>query len=272
MQSLLDRIRKAWPSAKLVYLDWFAPTDLRYAAVLADAVDLYVKKQVLLDRSQYNNITIGDTNLADFYARRFGLKLPTQKFDVPSEFWHKFWLGPGFEASPQILRASKRKWNAEGRPIDVHARIATNGTEWYTAMRTAALKAAESLNSRIASNLRGRVSLKEYLSELRESKLCFSPFGYGEICWRDFEAMATGAVLVKPDVGHLSMATKLFRPNETYVPVNWDLSDFEKTVEGLLANRKQRETIALRAYQALRVTNTQASVSKQLISMFDRLN
>jgi len=76
MFGLVNRIRDTWPTAKIVYLDWFAPTSLPYAQVLNDYVDLYVKKQVLADFSQYDRTTIGDTNLADFYARRYGLKLP----------------------------------------------------------------------------------------------------------------------------------------------------------------------------------------------------
>src|SRR5690242_1193921 len=40
MNAVTRSIRQAWPNARLIYLDWFAPTDLRYAESLHDQVDL----------------------------------------------------------------------------------------------------------------------------------------------------------------------------------------------------------------------------------------
>ena len=69
-------------------------------------------------------------------------------------------------------------------------------------MRTEAKKAVDLLPASIAVAKHELVN-RNIFSGTRESKLCFSPFGYGEVCWRDFEAMSTGAVLVKPDMSHL---------------------------------------------------------------------
>ena len=38
---------------------------------------------------------------------------------------------------------------------------------------------------------------------MRHSRICISPFGYGEICWRDFEAILCGCLVVKPDMSHV---------------------------------------------------------------------
>lgn len=51
MTALVEAIKTRWPKAKLIYFDWFAPTDLRYASVLTPLVDFYVKKHVLANRS-----------------------------------------------------------------------------------------------------------------------------------------------------------------------------------------------------------------------------
>ena len=67
-----------------------------------------------------------------------------------------------------------------------------------------------------------RIAQMRFLEEMRQSKLCWSPFGYGELCWRDIEAYMTGAVLIKPDVSHLGSLPDLYRPHETYLPVRWD--------------------------------------------------
>ena len=75
-----------------------------------------------------------------------------------------------------------------------------------------------------------------YMRELRASKICFSPFGYGEVCWRDYEAILSGAVLLKPDMSHIETDPDVFVAGETYLPVRWDLADFEAQVRLAFAN------------------------------------
>ena len=82
---------------------------------------------------------------------------------------------------------------------------------------------------------------KEYLAELGRSKMCFSPFGYGEVCWRDFEAMMTGSLLLKPDVRHLVTDPDVFIPGETYIPIAWDFSDLAEKVEYYLRNEERKD-------------------------------
>ena len=71
-----------------------------------------------------------------------------------------------------------------------------------------------------------------------------SPFGWGEIGLRDFEAFIYGATLLKPDVSHMETWPNVFFPGETYQPVAWDFSDLEKNTLGLLSDPKRRQSIA----------------------------
>jgi len=82
MRSVLDKLRSVFPRARLVYLDFFAPLDLRYAAVLDPWISCYVKKQAFADFACYGRTTLGDTNLTDHYARRFGIDKPLYTFAV----------------------------------------------------------------------------------------------------------------------------------------------------------------------------------------------
>lgn len=251
MHDLMLRIRRAWPGRPIVYLDWFAPTDLRYAQVLDQHVVAYVKKQILADFSHYHQPTLGDTTLTDYYARRFGLSLQEQCFPVPAGFERKIVLGPGFECSPntrQCLQGS-----IEGsREIDVHARFEVNGTEWYARMRQECKDKVLELEGKFRLACRGHVPRPEFRKELRASKMCFSPFGYGPVCWRDFEAMAAGALLLKQDMSYIRMARPFFIPNETYVPLAWDLSDLEEKVSYYATHHEEREAIARNAHATLR--------------------
>lgn len=240
---LVEQLKAAYPGAMLVYLDWFAPTDLRYAEAIGPLVDFYVKKHLLRDRAAYGRPTLGDSNLTDYYSRRLGPALDPVTWPVPAGFWSKLVVGPNFAFSPQILQLLGRLPRQVHRPIDVHARIAVKGTPWYTAMRNEALQAAQQIRG-LHVVCQGRISRRDYLRELSESKVCFSPFGYGEVCWRDYEAVMCGALLVKPDMAHIETHPDIFRPFETYVPVRWDLSDLEEKIKHYIAHSEERVAIA----------------------------
>jgi hypothetical protein len=251
LNRLFARLRADHPEARIGCLDWFAPTDLRNAARMDGEIDFYVKKHVLRDRGQYGRPTLGDTNLTDHYARRFDIPDPERCFPVSSGFLEKLVVGPSFVTAPQILPELLKSGPPAGRrPIDLHARFAVSGTPWYRAMRREADAAADSCTD--LNILRGSgVPQHRFLTELQRSKICFSPFGYGEGCWRDYEAVLSGAVLLKPDMSHVETDPDIFVAWETYAPVAWDLSDFREVVDRLLADGALRESIARKAHQTL---------------------
>ena len=251
MLALIEKIRAAFPVADLVYLDWFAPLDLRYAQVLDPYIARYVKKQVFADFSKYGSATLGDTNLTDYYGRRYGLPMPEVRFEVPGGFQRKLVLGTNFCVSPALLDALRGRLRVGERPIDVHARIATQGTDWYRGMREEACKAALTVKG-LHTVSDGRVPRKQFFKELRTSKICFSPFGYGEVCWRDFEAIMSGALLLKPRMDHVKLAPEIFIPHETYVPIEWDYSDYEEQVRRYLADDRKRLDICAHAFDLVR--------------------
>ncbi len=252
MHALMLRIAREWPGRPLAYLDWFAPTDLRYAQVLDQHVVAYVKKQVLADFSRYGRPTRGDTALTDCYAKRFDLSLPEHRFLVPADFERKIVLGPGFECSPNT-RECLRGPIAASREIDLHARFeSSKGTEWYVRMRQECKDKALELEGRFRVACRGHVPRRQFRKELRASRMCFSPFGYGPVCWRDFEAMACGTLLLKQDMSYARLARPFFVPNETYVPLEWDLSDLEEKVSYYATHHQEREAIVRNAHATLR--------------------
>ncbi len=246
--ALVALIRARNPGARLTYLDWFAPTDLRLAAMATPLVDVYLSKHLLKDRARYGASTSGDTTLMEHYGRAFGIGHETRHFEVPEAFWSRLHLGPSFVTAPFMLPVFASGARPRGaRPIDLHARIAVGGTPWYAAMRGQCAEAVASLDG-VGTVTGTGIRHDLFLRELRRSKLCFSPFGYGEVCWRDYEAAMSGAVLIKQDMSHVETDPDLFVAEETYVPVNWDLSDFADKVQWLLADSSARERIAGAAF------------------------
>ena len=251
MEALVGRIRDTFPQASLCYLDFFAPLDLRYAAVLDPWIACYVKKQVFADVSRYGRPTRGDTNLTDYYARRHGIEQPDRTWPVPGEFADKLVIGSNFCLSAHMIDRFRGSLPEGERPIDVHARIATRGVDWYRRMREETRAAALAVQG-VRTVSQGRVSQARFYRELAASKVCFSPFGYGEVCWRDYEAIFSGALLLKPRMDHVRLAPQIFVPGETYVSIEWDCSDYEEQVRAILADDKRRREICANAFEVVR--------------------
>ena len=252
LANLVNVVELRSPKAQLVYLDWFAPTDLRLAEMLNPHVSIYLKKHVLADYSKYSEPTMGDTNLTDYYARYFDISMPKRKFDIPDDFLDKLVIGPSFLTAGYMLKIflSGKPQGGSHRPIDVHARLGVAGIDWYQAMRSECMDALKKLpDLNVVSN--NGIGVVEYLFELRSSKICFSPFGYGEVCWRDYEAISHGAVLLKTDMSHIVTEPNIFVPYETYIPLKWDLSDFEEKVRMLLDDEELRNRVARNAFAVL---------------------
>ncbi|MES1204356.1 MAG: glycosyltransferase [Pseudomonadota bacterium] len=249
---LLEAVRRRCRPQRIVFLDSYAPTDLRFAKTLAGQVNVYVKKHVLADRAQYGRPTRGDTGLMDFYGRRYGLDFPQVTFEVPPALLDALVIGPSFATADYMLAAFKNDLPPRGpRNLDVHARMARDGTDWYRSLRSESLDALRAIRGITTASGTG-VARSEFLRELARARLCFSPFGYGEVAWRDYEAVMCGSLLLKPDMSHVQTDPDIFVAEETYVPVRWDLADLETKVRYYLAHEDERLRIAGNAHRVLR--------------------
>lgn len=211
-------------------------------------VDWYLKKQLFRDRSLYTTALYGRQLYTDHYHRRAGVsdERPLTREPVPVEgdlakvrLAYNSAVGSfpvvrlrqragvalartvGLRAAlraavePRPVPARRR------RPLGVHAHFRSAGPPTVRHQRAlfGELAARDPLFST------GRISPRRYRRELSLSRATLSPFGWGEICLRDFEAMAAGSLLLKPDMSHLATWPDIFRPGQTYVPLAWNGSD-----------------------------------------------
>ena len=209
-------------------------------------VDAYVKSQIYSDVADYSRVYAGAYIVADWAHRVLGAELADWEFGshIPPGCESKLRCGWNMGASRfyrylcRLSRVCGRAW--EKRPIFLNRRFSTPERdkvpkwEWYHDYRRFCGLKAATLGDRFCITGNQPLKRAKYIRELWSSRVAFSPFGWGEVCFRDFEAVACGAVLLKPDMSHLRTEPNIYESWVTYVPVNWDLSNLEERCQWIV--------------------------------------
>jgi hypothetical protein len=90
----------------------------------------------------------------------------------------------------------------------------------------------------------GIVNPWQYNAEMRNALVTVSPFGIGEICYRDFESFFNGSLLFKPKMDHIRTWPDLYIEDETYISHEWDFSDFKDKLSSILSYPQRYEEVA----------------------------
>ncbi len=261
--ALLEKLR-----ARVGRVFWIDTTDGTGTTQfhLLPYVDRYVKSQLLADRSAYLRDYYGGRVWTDYYHERFGVTDSDESYRpapaAESEL-HKLvagwndaladWGSWGIRFRklrnrlPAPMFYSARFADSDDRPVDVNARFGTRYGRETVAYQRALVK------ERLAGMgvPTDRVPRSRYLKELRKSKVAVSPFGWGDPCYRDYEAILNGAMLLKPDMSHVETWPDLYVSGETYLPFAWDCSDLADVLDDALRDERWRR-IARRAQEVYR--------------------
>jgi hypothetical protein len=81
-----------------------------------------------------------------------------------------------------------------------------------------------------------KLPYQEYIQTLYNSKVAISPFGMGEVCFRDFECMQFGTLIVKPSMSMINTIPNIYESNDTYLSVMYDWSNLNETIDYVLSN------------------------------------
>lgn len=244
---LLKKIRARVPTRRSFSWILSRHSTCDWPKVLSNDADVYVKKQIFRDKSQYGKATKSDTNLGDYYGNLYRLDYPEVRFPIPPGFLDKLVVGPGFSTSDFMLPVFMRfnRPLSRRRDMNLHARLGGVGEGWYGKMRDHAREVVNRLPN-IRKATYGVVGHRDYLRELCFFKALLQPFGFGEVCWRHYEAVMCGSLLIKPDMCHVETDPDIYRPYETYIPVQWDFSDLEERILAQCLATKTRETASRR--------------------------
>ena len=239
---------------KIVWFDDNDSTRVTHFELLP-SVDLYLKKQLLKDKTLYAQPLYGDRLFTDYYHKQFGINDVSMYQSKPLDLkyedkihlsWH---IGLGDMVGDILPRAVKFIKNylppkypnsfvspSSPKSIDVMFR----GTRNYARQTVAfhRVRIGELLDSatQYQRALAGKVSITQYNQECRKSKIMVSPFGWGEIGVRDFQCWYYGAALMKPDMTHMETWPDVFIPDETYYPLNWNFNNLLSGLEELLGD------------------------------------
>jgi hypothetical protein len=241
-------------------------------------VDLFYSKALFRDRTLYGRSLYGKELYSDFFHERYGVEDPEPRerpVETRPEMLGKLrlsWnigvgdyprgklrqragvaasIALGFKATPLFYGRGKLPLDpVSSNPgtIPVHARLAP-------AARPSIAFQRKLIMEKIEGNplfLTGSVSQRSYNQEIIRSRIVLSPFGWGELCLRDFEAVLSGALLLKPDMSHLETWPDVFAPGETYAPFSWEAGDLVETAARYLENEAERARIARNAYESYR--------------------
>ncbi len=96
----------------------------------------------------------------------------------------------------------------------------------------------------------------EFANVMRKSKCTLSPYGMGEVCFRDFEIIQFGSVMIKPDMSKVVTHPNIYIPYETYIPCNLDWSDLIEKIEWVKDNPKKCKEITENARQVVKESYT----------------
>lgn len=105
---------------------------------------------------------------------------------------------------------------------------------------------------------------RDWLRLLSRACCCLCPFGYGEMCYRDFEAAMMGCVVIKPKCDFVLNYSNFYRSYDNTLPCKMDFSDVPEIVDGVIKNWGDYQWMMEKAHGRLKGEFSAASYAKRL--------
>ena len=208
-------------------------------------VDLYFKKQMLKDPKEYLKEMYGARSFCEYYHNLLGVEDPvisTRKYEpLEAKYIPKLRLawnvgigdlyirGRQIFLRPFKMTAPKFLDPYANKELDVQYR-GSGYSPIAGYPRSQAKKLLQEMTDIRCSDVTKKIPKEEYIKEGQNANAILSPFGWGEICGRDFEAIVYGACMIKQDMSHCVTYPDVYQPGVTYVPLKWDFSDFKEVL------------------------------------------
>ncbi len=229
-------------------------------------VDIYVKAQILKNKEYYTETHLTGTLHRDYVNEQYHVE-DKKLFKGAISFsdlnkikvgWNTAMINwPYFiEENPIRNRIKKiiRNYHIDYVEPDLRQRntISLRGNLWQNEptvhwWRNNTLEKTKKIvdnNEKFTMTEPNKVGKRQYYEELANSLVTPSPFGIGEVCYRDFECFFSGSLLFKASMDDFVTWPDLYIDGETYISHAWDFSDFEEKMEDILAHPEHYESVA----------------------------
>ena len=252
---------------------WFDTSDTTsfYFSHLIGIVDVYLKNQFIIKKNNHSNSFVNSNPYYDYFLKKIEKNKNRKIINHQKNNYENVMLGWNLALSDWKIHSQNRLYRAlnilfpsinsdisfNKNPINKRKNnlwffaenkknnqgISSNITNYHRTLLRQSIKKYNNKHNFTNYNESG-LEYNDYLNLLIKTAVVVSPFGKGEICYRDFEALFSGCVLIKPDMNHLKTWPNIYIPMKTYIPCAWDFSDLEQKVNWVNNNLSQAQDIA----------------------------
>ena len=207
-----------------------------------DYVDFYLKSKLPKDINYYKKKYYGLRSYTDFYYTNFNVKDNNEKYSQTIEDsntkknilgWNNGICDYSLYSNikRKLFSYSKIKYllNFKLKYIKKTNKISARISQSYD-RETISFQRKYILKNFEDKFKTERLKKIDYFKELETSHASLSPFGWGEICYRDFEIFLTKSMLIKPNMDHINTWPNYYVNNETYLNFNWNFDNFEEVI------------------------------------------
>jgi hypothetical protein len=244
-------------------------------------VKKYIKKQFYKDKQIYLNPILGGRLYTDHYIKKYKIKdfkdykqdllnfkyIPklTLGWNIGVAFFFDYIKFSRIEYLIEYLSFryfNQRKykmrlpfyqeWTEDEKKIDLISLM--NHNFYRNSVGFQRLKLKEILKKTNYSNkiVEGRFSKKKYYQLLRNSKISVGAYGWGEVCYREFEAITCGAAFMTADMSNIETWPNIYHEGETYLPYDFDFKNLNENIEILLRNSSLRKKLVKNSRKILK--------------------
>ena len=206
----------------------------------SDAIYMF-KNQLLQNRKDYDlPYRCGKWFFGESYTTGYPYTIPKDKWDkIKLTGWNLGTLLPHYHNFQKINDNKDIDmcaiYNAKHGYSEEHK---YRNDLFYTRHRDGAWNILNDMKSKYDIRT-AKLPFEEYIKVLYNCKLSLSPFGMGEVCFRDFECMQYGTVIVKPSMNMVRTKPNIYVDDETYISVNLDWSNLKEKTDKVLGNFKK---------------------------------
>ena len=243
-------------------------------------VKKYIKKQLYKDKTLYSKKIEGGRFYSDYYIKNYNIRdtqdynselinpiylnklilgwnlgvsfffdsIKFSKMEYYKEFLKKKFF---YNKNYSMILDDFENWDDDGKKFDFISLMNTNiyrNSVAYQRKNLQKILINYDNKNKIINN---RYSKRDYYKTLRNSKVSVGAYGWGEVCYREFEAIKCGVAFMTADMSNIETWPNIYHKNETYQPYDLDFKNFLDDLKNLINNVNLRKKFVHNSKQIL---------------------